>query len=113
MTSLNLIPGGQLDGGHVVYAFSPKLHRFLTRILPLLLLVAGLLSWVGWIFWGLLLLLPVMRHPKVPFQGGLDTRRVILGIIAVLIFLLTFNLTPFYDNSLLQILNVNLFLLTR
>jgi len=113
MTSLNLIPGGQLDGGHVVYAFSPKLHRFLTRILPLLLLVAGLLSWVGWIFWGLLLFLPVMRHPKVPFQGGLDTRRVILGIIAVLIFLLTFNLTPFYDNSLLQILNVDLFHLTR
>ncbi len=107
MTSLNLIPGGQLDGGHVVYAFSARLHRFLTRILPFILLVVGMLFWVGWILWGLVLLLPVMRHPKVPLQGRLDSRRVVLGVIAVLMFLLTFNLTPFYDNSLLQVLHVD------
>ena len=113
MTSLNLIPGGQLDGGHLVYAFSPKLHRSFTVILPILLLIAGMLFWVGWILWGLLLFLPVMRHPKVPLEGGLDHRRVALGVIGILIFLLTFTLTPFYDNSLLQILHVNPFLLMR
>ena len=54
------------------------------------------------------LLLPVMRHPKVPLHGGLHRGRVVLGIIGVLIFVLTFTLTPFYDNSLLEILHVDL-----
>jgi membrane-associated protease RseP (regulator of RpoE activity) len=109
MTSLNLIPGGQLDGGHLLYALSPKLHRAFTWILPPLLLIAGTLFWVGWILWGLILLLPAMRHPKVPLQGGLHRGRVLLGIAGIVIFVLTFTLAPFYDNSLLQILHVNLF----
>jgi len=107
MTSLNLIPGGQLDGGHLVYALSAKLHRVFTWILPPLLLIAGVLFWVGWILWGLLLLAPAMRHPKVPWQGGLHRGRVILGVVGIVIFALTFTLTPFYDNSLLQILHVD------
>jgi membrane-associated protease RseP (regulator of RpoE activity) len=109
MTSLNLIPGGQLDGGHVLYALSSRLHRKMTWILPGLLLIAGVLCWVGWILWGLILLLPVMRHPKVPQQGGLHRARVILGILGIAIFLLTFTPTPFYDNSLLQVLHIDLF----
>jgi membrane-associated protease RseP (regulator of RpoE activity) len=109
MTSLNLIPGGQLDGGHLLYALSPRLHRRMTLILPVLLLIAGVFFWVGWILWGLILLLPMMRHPKVPLHGGLHRGRVILGILGVAIFLLTFTLTPFYDNSLMQIMHVNLF----
>lgn len=109
MTSLNLIPGGQLDGGHLLYALSPRLHRRLTWILPVLLLIAGAFFWVGWILWGLILLLPVMRHPKVPLHGGLHRGRIILGILGVLIFLLTFTPTPFYDNSLFQILHIDLF----
>jgi len=43
MTSLNLIPGGQLDGGHLLYALSSRLHRKMNWILPLLLLIAGVL----------------------------------------------------------------------
>jgi len=98
-----------LDGGHLLYALSPKLHRAFTWILPPLLLIAGTLFWVGWILWGLILLLPAMRHPKVPLQGGLHRGRVLLGIAGIVIFVLTFTLAPFYDNSLLQILHVNLF----
>jgi len=109
MTSLNLIPGGQLDGGHLLYALSPRLHRRITWILPVLLLIAGAFFWVGWILWGLILLLPVMRHPKVPLHGGLHRGRIILGIIGAIIFLLTFTPTPFYDNSLLEILHIDLF----
>jgi membrane-associated protease RseP (regulator of RpoE activity) len=109
MTSLNLIPGGQLDGGHLLYALSSRLHRKMTWILPVLLLIAGVLCWVGWILWGLILLLPAMRHPKVPLQGGLHRGRVILGILGIAVFLLTFTPTPFYDNSLLEMLHVDLF----
>jgi Zn-dependent protease len=113
ITSLNLIPGGQLDGGHILYAISPRLHRFSSRILPVALLMAGVFCWAGWILWGLILLLPAMRHPDVPDYGPhvpgygpLGPGRVLLGIIALALFALTFTLTPFYDNSLLDIIRV-------
>ena len=49
----------------------------------------------------------MMRHPKVPLQGGLHQGRVILGLAGIVIFLLTFTPTPFYDSSLLQLLHLN------
>ena len=66
ITALNLLPGGQLDGGHILYAFSPRLHRISMRILPVALLIAGVFCWAGWILWGVILLLPAMRHPQKP-----------------------------------------------
>jgi membrane-associated protease RseP (regulator of RpoE activity) len=49
ITSLNLIPAGQLDGGHILYAIFPRVHRSLTYVLPAALLVAGVFCWIGWI----------------------------------------------------------------
>jgi membrane-associated protease RseP (regulator of RpoE activity) len=105
ITSLNLIPGGQLDGGHILYAISPRLHRMSTRALPIALLIAGVLYWAGWILWALILLIPAMRHPKVPVEFALSPVRVVLGVSALAIFLLTFTPTPFYDNSLLDFIH--------
>jgi membrane-associated protease RseP (regulator of RpoE activity) len=102
ITSLNLIPGGQLDGGHVLYAFSPKVHKTVTSLLPILLFILGTVFWVGWILWGLFLMVPAMRHPKVPAEPLLGRGRVILGVAAMLIFLLTFTPVPFEDNSLMH-----------
>jgi membrane-associated protease RseP (regulator of RpoE activity) len=102
ITSLNLIPGGQLDGGHILYAISPRLHRVFTRVLPFALILAGAVYWVGWIFWGLFLMIPAMRHPRVPIEPGLSRSRLALGIIGIVIFLLTFTPTPFYGNSLMS-----------
>ena len=102
ITSLNLIPGGQLDGGHMLYAISPRVHRVLTNVLPFLLFIAGTVYWVGWIVWGLFMLLPAMRHPKVPVETELHPGRLVLGIIGIVIFLLTFTLTPFADSSLMH-----------
>jgi membrane-associated protease RseP (regulator of RpoE activity) len=73
ITSLNLIPGGQLDGGHILYAISPRAHRIVTKILPFLLFVAGTIYWVGWILWGVFLMIPVMRHPRVSIDPGLSS----------------------------------------
>lgn len=109
ITSLNLIPGGQLDGGHVLYALAPRMHKSVTSMLPFVLFIAGTLFWVGWILWGLFLLLPAMRHPQVPIESGLSRGRLILGIIGIAIFLLTFTLTPFYDNSLMHFLHLDPF----
>ena len=104
ITSLNLLPGGQLDGGHILYAVSPRLHRVSTRFLPIALLVAGVFCWAGWILWGLILLLPAMRHPPVPIDVPLGRGRGLLGVAALVIFALTFTPTPFYDNSLLDLI---------
>jgi membrane-associated protease RseP (regulator of RpoE activity) len=104
ITSLNLIPGGQLDGGHLLYAVSPRLHRIFTNLLPVVLFLAGIRYWAGWILWGLILLIPAMRHPRVPLESNLSRGRVVLSIVGALIFVLTFTPTPFYDASLLQLL---------
>ena len=106
ITSLNLIPGGQLDGGHILYAISPRLHRVVNVCLPFVLFIAGILYWVGWILWGLFLLIPAMRHPKIPLESGLSRGRLVLGIIGFAILLLTFTLTPFADSSLLHFFHI-------
>jgi membrane-associated protease RseP (regulator of RpoE activity) len=108
ITSLNLIPGGQLDGGHILYAVSPRAHKILTRVLPILLFLMGVVYWVGWMLWGIFLLIPFMRHPKVQIEPGLTRGRLALAFIGLAIFLLTFTPTPFYNNSLLHFLHIEL-----
>ena len=109
ITSLNLIPGGQLDGGHILYALSPRLHRALSVGLPLVLFVAGAVFWVGWMLWGILLTIPAMRHPRAPLEAKLSRGRVLLGLAGVAIFLLTFTPTPFENSSLLHFLRMDPF----
>jgi membrane-associated protease RseP (regulator of RpoE activity) len=108
ITSLNLIPGGQLDGGHILYAISPRVHRVFTIALPILLFLAGTFYWVGWILWGLFLLIPAMRHPRVPIEPVLSRSGLVLGAVGLAIFLLTFTPTPFYDNSLIYLIRTAL-----
>ena len=96
VTAFNLLPVGQLDGGHVSYALFPSRHRLISFLCLLALLVNGLLFWPGWLLWAGLLLLLGMRHPPPAYDWvPLDRRRKILGIITILVFLLTFTPTPF------------------
>jgi membrane-associated protease RseP (regulator of RpoE activity) len=104
ITSLNLIPAGQLDGGHILYAVSPRLHRYATKLLPFVLFLAGAKFWVGWLLWGVFLLLPAMRHPQVPADLPLRDGRLLLAAIAMLILLMTITPTPFYDSSVMHFL---------
>ena len=109
ITSLNLIPGGQLDGGHILYAISPRVHKIFTDFLPFLLFLAGAIFWVGWILWGIFLMIPAMRHPSVSQPTTLSRGRLVLGVIGFAIFLLTFTPTPFYDNSLMHLIHMDPF----
>ncbi|HYX67604.1 MAG TPA: site-2 protease family protein [Terriglobales bacterium] len=93
-TTLNLIPGGQLDGGHIVYALFPRAHRWISRATVLLLAGFGLRFWPGWLMWGLVVLFTGTRHPSVPLEPDLDAPRKLLAITALLIFLLTFMPSP-------------------
>lgn len=102
-TALNLLPVGQLDGGHIIFALSAEKHRRFSRVFTLLLLMGGIVGWYhpdviwpGWLIWGGLLLLLGVRHPPVvdPYEG-LDTRRRWVAFIGLVVFLLCFTPTPF------------------
>jgi membrane-associated protease RseP (regulator of RpoE activity) len=94
-TSLNLLPGGQLDGGHIVYAFLPRWHRTISRVLCVLLLPLGKF-WYGWIMWSLLLLWLTRHqgHPVIDDPTDLTRGRSQLGWLALLVFLLCFTYEP-------------------
>jgi membrane-associated protease RseP (regulator of RpoE activity) len=113
ITSLNLIPGGQLDGGHILYAVSPRAHKIFTNLLPIALFLMGAVFWAGWILWGVFLMVPAMRHPKVPVAPQLTRGRLALALIGLAIFALTFTPTPFYNNSLLHFFHIDLFRAAR
>ena len=91
VTALNLIPVGQLDGGHVAYALFPEYHRYISLGMLGLLVVCGVVFWQGWLLWAVLLVFLGWRHPP-PYQFWvpLDRRRRVLGIITIVVFGLTF-----------------------
>lgn len=103
-TALNLLPGGQLDGGHILYAAFPRAHRWVSRTTVFLLAVASW-YWAGWLIWAVLLRISGMRHPQVPLHIGLTGGRRKLFVLAVAMLALTFMLTPVYgpDTSLKEI----------
>jgi len=98
-TALNLLPGGQLDGGHIVYAIAPRWHRASTRLTALALLPMGLFLWAGWLLWAVVLMLPWMRHPPVSDRPALAGKRQWLGVAALLMFVLCLPAAPFVGNS--------------
>ena len=93
-TALNLLPGGQLDGGHIVYALNPRGHRIISRATVMLLILMAVF-WSGWLVWSLLLMVTGMRHPRVPLEPGLDRGRHLLALFGLLMLLLTFVPAPF------------------
>ncbi len=96
VTSINLIPVGQLDGGHIAYALLGEKHFGLSFILILLMSLLGLLLWEGWIVWAVLLFILGLRHPPVIYwEIPLDRKRKFIGWLALVIFILTFIPVPF------------------
>jgi len=110
VTAMNLIPVGQLDGGHVIYSmFGEKKHEAIASVSMILLLLFGVLGildsfldigitigWSGWLFWAIILYFFIkIKHPPVHQFEELDLKRKIFGYIAILIFILSFSPTLF------------------
>jgi membrane-associated protease RseP (regulator of RpoE activity) len=94
-TALNLLPIGQLDGGHILYSFFGAQHRRLSQIFAVVLAAIGaIFGWLGWILWGGFFLWTGLRHPpiydKTPVGGG----RIRLAALALLILALSFTPVP-------------------
>lgn len=99
-TSLNLLPVGQLDGGHILRSLSPGLHRVFTLAVPLVLLALGFLHfWPGWYLWGGLLLLfqvrRLFRVPPIYLEEPLDPARRFLALLALAVLVVCFMPAPF------------------
>ena len=95
VTFLNLIPAGQLDGGHIIYTVFGKR---VNRILPVILVITVLLGflWSGWWLWAFLIFLLGRSHAEPLDQiTQLDPRRKALAALMVVIFLLVLAPIPF------------------
>src|SRR5262249_16785238 len=102
-TALNLIPGGQLDGGHIVFALNPRAHRVVSTLSIVALLILSWYYWVGWLVWAILLRATGSRHPIVPPQPGLGRKSKWLAVVGVLMLLLTWIPSPLPGNSLSEL----------
>jgi membrane-associated protease RseP (regulator of RpoE activity) len=95
VTSLNLIPAGQLDGGHVFYSLLGDRAKRFTWPIILILGVLGVFLWPGWLLWAGLVFLFGQGHPD-PLDGitQLDARRKIVAVAVLVLFVLTFTPVP-------------------
>ena len=94
VTAMNLLPLGQLDGGHVLYAAAGAVQRRLALPLWLALGLAGL-YWPGWLLWCLIVLLMGLRHPPVRDEATpLDRGRLALAWVGLAVFVLSFMPLP-------------------
>lgn len=111
-TALNLLPGGQLDGGHIVYAAWPRAHRHVGNLVMGMLLPLGFAAifrekgwidsswsgWAGWLVWVVFIAVSGLRHPLVPGYPGVGRGRKWMALGALAMFILTFVPEPFRIN---------------
>lgn len=110
VTTMNMIPVGQLDGGHIIYSmFGGKKHETVASISLILLVFLGVMGfvdtlleldlgigWSGWLFWGLILYFVIkVKHPPVPDFRQLSGARMVIGYISLIILFLSFSPSPF------------------
>jgi membrane-associated protease RseP (regulator of RpoE activity) len=98
-TAMNLLPIGQLDGGHILYSFFPTRHRTVSKTLCILMLPLGFF-WKAWFAWAIILWWLGRRHPAIYDTSELGVDRARLAWLALAIFLLCFTYQPFADGGL-------------
>jgi len=103
-TSLNLLPGGQLDGGHIVFSIAPRAHKIISRLTILVLLVMSYYLWTGWFIWAILLQISSFRHPQVAEWPTISGKRAWLAAFAVIMLTLTMMPAPFLHSSLPEVI---------
>jgi membrane-associated protease RseP (regulator of RpoE activity) len=124
VTALNLIPIGQFDGGHVIYAMFGDFHKKIAKTTFYILVILSVpslsdtilrglfalvykrdigqivpyaqLSWSAWFIWALIALYVVkLYHPPVTDETPLDKKRIVIGWLCIFIFVVSFSFNPF------------------
>lgn len=99
-TALNLLPSSQLDGGHIVYALAPRVHRAVSLLTIVCLAYLGRI-YVGWWVWaGLILGMNILtyRQQQAPTYPELPANRFALALLGLVMLALTFTVSPFQIN---------------
>jgi hypothetical protein len=105
-TALNLLPGGQLDGGHLVFALSSRLHRWLSRAVIAALVAMAYYFWVGWMLWAIFLALTTLRQPGVPTYPDVGRSRKLLSLAALAMLVLTLTPAPVAHSSFVEMVHM-------
>jgi membrane-associated protease RseP (regulator of RpoE activity) len=94
ITALNLVPAGQLDGGHVIYVLMGKRARALWPVILGILILLGFV-WSGWWLWALLIFFLGRLYAEPLDQiTKLDSPRVAVAILGIILFFLVFTPVP-------------------
>jgi membrane-associated protease RseP (regulator of RpoE activity) len=95
VTTLNLLPLGQLDGGHILYALQPGRVKWVGRLVTLGLVLGGVF-WLGWLVWAALIHTLGKQHPvdiRRP-ETRVTKRGVVSACLCLLIWALCFTVIP-------------------
>jgi len=104
-TALNLLPGGQLDGGHIVFSIAPRAHRLISHLTILVLVPMAFYFWMVWLLWAVLLRISGMRHPVVAERPQVRGARLWLALCAFLMLVVTFTPAPIAHFSLVEVVH--------
>ncbi|MEA2626299.1 MAG: hypothetical protein QOD06_2344 [Candidatus Binatota bacterium] len=95
VTALNLLPVGQLDGGHVIYSMFGRRHRVIARTFLVTILALGFLGWAGWFVWAVLVTFAGIDHPPTLDRATqLDPTRATAAWATLALFVLTLVPVP-------------------
>lgn len=96
-TALNLLPAGQLDGGHIVYALVPRAHKVISWMTVAALIYLGISNYGWWVWAGIITVMNVftLRQEQAPEFPGLPASRWMLALFAGIMLMLTITASPF------------------
>lgn len=96
VTAMNLLPVGQLDGGHVIYSILGNKARYLSIGLVGLMVLAGIFWWSGWLLWAVLVFFVIGTGHPPPLNDlvDLDPGRKILAYVMIILFVVMFMPNP-------------------
>jgi membrane-associated protease RseP (regulator of RpoE activity) len=105
-TALNLLPIGQLDGGHILYALVGDKHKLLSKIFIAALIPIGYrcwppygFRWWPWWLWAVILFFLARRHPMIIDPSSLTPGRKWLALVALIVFVLCFTAAPVLEGA--------------
>jgi hypothetical protein len=102
--AVKLMPAGHSNGGEIVYAISPKLHKATSNLTIAILLYLGTVEWFGWLFAAAFLILSATKPAKLAKSDPISLEWLAMAPLCLAIFLLAITTQPIVGMNLVQVL---------